>query len=136
MCVCSVHNHRSFLPGFGDPSLNKLDEFARNTAQRESGNSDRRGVIHGMACQEKMTASNNYNHHESTIQKNKTKHPNHQNQKEGMGGLGSTLSIRSTVLQAPFQANKNSSKIFAELKILETKHVEPQKMIKHVYIYI
>lgn len=97
--MCSVHNHRSFLPGFGDPSLNKLDEFARNTAQRESGNSDRRGVIHGMACQEKMTASNNYNHHESTIQKtNTTKLPKH-TRRRAWADLEALLSIRSTVLQ-------------------------------------
>ena len=68
--------------------------------------------------------------------KNKQNKTSQTHQKEGMGGLGSTLSIKSTVLQAPFHPNKNSSKIFAELKILETKHVEPQKMIKHVYIYI
>ena len=72
-----------------------------------------------------------------TKKQNKTTHPNHQNQKEGMGGRRSALEmhrIHRASISTISPQQKIPQKIFAELKILETKHVEAPKMIKHVYI--
>lgn len=68
--------------------------------------------------------------------KTKQNIPTTKTRRRAWADLGALWASDPPCFNYTFHPNKNSSKIFAELKILETKHVEPQKMIKHVYIYI